>query len=441
MRANIIASALCALLVTGCAGGGHTGASSSVLPAAPTAPTSSARSFALLVPNAVAVTATAANRRSVKYVSPSTLSGSVQFYAGAPFAPIGSPMIVDLSPSSSACSPVTGGRSCVITFPAGITPGTVGSIWISLYDAANATGNLLSQGGIVGAEWVVAAGASNALVVDLGGVPASFALVQGAPLAPGASTVALTFFAYDADGHPIAEPAAAPTVAGAIITSEGSPLLQTTVSTVAQESEISFNIATANGVALAGGTSSTNGVCASNPFGVQTLTSPCPLTITTSLGSFVAPTPVEVNAPTITHTAAGTNVNVLALPNGNATGGYETQMFVIVADPAAGPIFASSTAAPQTVTVTPPGGFTGPVTLAASYCLSNAATSQFTANGSFPVPLTSNGTAVGNVVNIGPPSGISTLGSPVSFTLAPVGAGECVVTDSQGGTRTVVVAW
>ena len=123
--------------------------------------------------------------RDAQYVSPSTQSASLAV-AGAGMSP--APPVV------ANCATV-----CVLTVAAPVGNDT---FFVNLYDARNATGNLLSGASIVAA---VGADAQNQLSLVAGGVVASLSLSMGSatvtPQAPVSVPIVVT--ARDADGNTI----------------------------------------------------------------------------------------------------------------------------------------------------------------------------------------------------------------------------------------------
>lgn len=132
----LAACAVAALAVTGCGGGGG-----SVTPTGITN-TQSQRSKATMhitIPSRSS--GTSAGKRGAQYISPSTVSAS--FTIGSL-----SPQIVDLSATSTYCTGAqdtgdTATRTCVVTINANV--GSDQTLVIKTFDAANATGNLLTN--------------------------------------------------------------------------------------------------------------------------------------------------------------------------------------------------------------------------------------------------------------------------------------------------------
>lgn len=161
-----------------CGGGGGGGGGTSgggTLPPTPVTQ-SAAVQFSITVPQSV--------QRSPKYISRSTASASIQVSpaGGTPQTP------VTLSCSSASCS-------TTLQAPVGTDQFTV-----KLYDGANGTGNVLSQGT---ATQTVVAGATNTLSVTFAGVVAKINLALAQSTISAAGTVGLTVTALDAANQTI----------------------------------------------------------------------------------------------------------------------------------------------------------------------------------------------------------------------------------------------
>lgn len=175
--------------------------------------------FSLLIPNAATPSATS---RKPAYVSPSTLSGTIQVNGGVL-------QELDLSAGSTACTTVSGGRACIIATVAPIGSDTFSLV---LYDGAFTggvhTGTALSRASNFSSN-VTEGSANVSLPLILGGIPASVDVTAGGTLTAGtATTLPLIVTAYDAQNNVIVggagyvDPSGAPllTVAMAITTSQ-----------------------------------------------------------------------------------------------------------------------------------------------------------------------------------------------------------------------------
>jgi hypothetical protein len=131
-------------------------------------------SFTIVIPPAI----------TPQYISPSTLSATISVNSGTP-----------------AVANCTGG-SCTTTVLAPIGSDTFA---VSLYDAANGTGNVLSQGS---ATQTIVSGVANSVSVTFNGVPKTVTITTSGSAftsvpVPSATTIPLTVTAKDAGGNTI----------------------------------------------------------------------------------------------------------------------------------------------------------------------------------------------------------------------------------------------
>lgn len=192
MRKNIefsIGALLIGCAVAACSGGGG----STSLPAAPPHGTTPAAhqnvAFTITVP------AKTTSARSPKYVSASTQSVSIVETDGT--APALPAVVQNTTPGSPNCTTASGATSCTITVNANVG---ADSFTVKTYDAANATGNLLSSGTVQG---TVVSGAANSFPLTLGGTVASFTLAATDAYPQVNGTTTLTAIAKDAGGNTI----------------------------------------------------------------------------------------------------------------------------------------------------------------------------------------------------------------------------------------------
>lgn len=168
--------------------------------------------LSIVVPNPSA--SSSANRRSPRYVSPSSANLQVAVNGGAPVS-------YGLTPQSPGCGVVAGNTTCSFTIPA--PPGT-DSLALTLTDGSGA---VLSRN-VVSAT--LATGAATPVDVTLAAVPASVALVPGvnatidgtrAPYhVPGLFPQPVEVEPLDADGNVIIGPGA-PSVSSVSVTTGG----------------------------------------------------------------------------------------------------------------------------------------------------------------------------------------------------------------------------
>ena len=217
-------------LITACGGGGGGAASSGIVPKTPTQGKSASATVKVLIPNANGAQAHAA-RKTPQYVSSQTASlvFSITQVDGASPSPTYAPTSVNVN-TSSDCSPVTDGKSCVIPVVVPIASSVV--LEISAYDANNA---LLSTGSIGPIDTTLSPIPSPS-PVSLGGVPASLVWSQQGLSAPDdgqqhASTISIT--AKDADGNTILPPGNFPNAIAFSVTGDPNGALSVTPATIA----------------------------------------------------------------------------------------------------------------------------------------------------------------------------------------------------------------
>jgi PQQ-like domain len=184
-----IALAFLVSAIAGCSYGGG----SSYAPSPPSASKTSkgvSVSFKILIPTPVK---SAISRP--QYVSPSTQSVSISVNGGTP-------VVANLSPTSSGCASVSGGTQCTVPMTAPLGSDTFA---VSTFDGTNATGNELSTASVT---QTIVAGQANTVNVTLDGVVAGIALaLQSTPPPEGsAATVGISVMAKDADGNTIVGP-------------------------------------------------------------------------------------------------------------------------------------------------------------------------------------------------------------------------------------------
>jgi streptogramin lyase len=130
-------------------------------------------------------------QRGTAFVSPSASSVGIAVNGGAS-------TFADVSPTSSLCATVAGGRSCTVPFAP-----TIGSdtLVITLYAGANGTGSVLGTGSFT---TTILANEAFTVAVTLGGVPARIIVSETATLTLGTpATVPLTVSVQDAGGNTI----------------------------------------------------------------------------------------------------------------------------------------------------------------------------------------------------------------------------------------------
>jgi len=183
------------VLLAGCAGSQSVTSSGSVPHRG--AGQSDAAHFSLTIPNRSIAT----RGRVVRYISPSTLSGTVQVNGGAITE-------VDLAAASPLCTAISGGRACTVTVSA---PAGLDTFKLVLYDGAftagSHTGTALSANASVFSATIVAGSSNVTIPLILGGIPASVDVGATAFTAGQPATNALVVTAYDQQNNIIVGPA------------------------------------------------------------------------------------------------------------------------------------------------------------------------------------------------------------------------------------------
>jgi len=186
---SLAAAMVLGALVAGCAGGGAV----APRPAASAQPAGHSRGtarFTITIPKAQA--ASAAARRSPRYVSPATQSMTIAVTTD----PGGTSVIdetVALTPTSTGCNSTLASTQCSlsVTLAAGSYDAT-----IATYDGANATGYELSAGQLI--DFTIVQGQTNSIGLVLNGIPASLLVSSNALAIHGAQSTGFTFYGSSA---------------------------------------------------------------------------------------------------------------------------------------------------------------------------------------------------------------------------------------------------
>ena len=242
-----------------------------------------------------------------KYVSTSTLGGTLTVYATTSTPPASPSAVVDLSSNSTACTTNTdGSRSCAISVSAPVG----NDVFVfNTYDQAPVNGaipqgaNLLSTATL---DSTISLGVSSTIGLTLKGVVAKISVSPSGYLVPPNGTTALSVNvnAYDSDGNVIVGP-------GNYGDANGNDV---NIGLSASSSAITLSTASV----LAAGTSVTATVNPTNLSGIATITATAgslSSSLTTEVNNFITtaqtlvagqPTPTATPTPTPTPTATAT---------------------------------------------------------------------------------------------------------------------------------------
>ncbi len=292
-----VALALVSLCLSACGGG-----ASATSPNATAAGNRVAQGNAVLL---IPTPTTPAGSRRLAFVSPSASSVAIAVNGGTP-------TVADISATSPLCTTISSGRTCSVPFTA--TNGN-DTIVFTLYDAANATGNVLGTG----SSPATVAGAPFTLTVAIGGAVAKVVLsaLTTALVLGTSSTVTIAINAQDSDGNTIvgSAPFASPVTLTDSDTS-GSTALSTT-SVAAPGGTVTL---TYNGGALTGGSvtiaaTGTNLVAANvTPVALSVTRGPCAPPATTNHLYVANDGAGNVLAYAPPYTAAGTVLGTVGNP-------------------------------------------------------------------------------------------------------------------------------
>ena len=203
-RRSITAVIGLSLALSACSsGGGSIPSASAVSPVAPSQHAIQKATFEAFVPNTAR--SAALHHRSPDYISPG--SNGLLVTAAAQSAPgtVLATSAVDISASSTACVPTTGGRLCTFTIPA---PGGADFFDVAAYDQAPVNGaipagaNKLSEGFV---DETIVLGTTNTIAVTLDALIAGLKLgpIPSSGLATTALTAPIPIQALDAQGYTI----------------------------------------------------------------------------------------------------------------------------------------------------------------------------------------------------------------------------------------------
>jgi hypothetical protein len=282
-----------AIALASCSGGGNA--------ALPSGPTQVDGSLRLSIPNTT-VTASTSDRRRPQYVSPSAASVSIAVTG------VAAPVVANVAANSPACAAVPGGRSCNVAVEA--PTGSV-TFTVTLYDGANATGNVLGRGT---ATQTISSGAPFAVALGVDGVAGALSVTAGQAtfIAGTAATTPVAVALKDADGNTISGTYASAVTLTNSDTTGAFTLSATTVTSSTQAVTLRYNGSAA--VTTATISASAPGVPASG-ITPQTVS----VTTTTGLHLYVA----NIGNSTATVTALTANGDVPPVIN---IGGANTQI-------------------------------------------------------------------------------------------------------------------
>jgi len=177
-----VPTALLIFCLQGCGGGGGSAGTTpaAVSSAQPGAPRAKATvRFTIAIPTSFQK----ASRRRPNYISPNTQSVVIgQLAANPPYAPVGNPVIFNVTPTSPGCTSTSNGTTCVMNFS--VVAGTF-NFSVQSFSAQNGGGSLLAENTLTLAT--IVAGVANNLSVTLNGSISSITLpnsVAGTSNAP-----------------------------------------------------------------------------------------------------------------------------------------------------------------------------------------------------------------------------------------------------------------
>ena len=224
---------LCAVFA-GCGGGGSSGSSlqPQVLPTSVPSPATLSSKVAITIRIPPASSAGASAGRRPRYVSANSRSASIAVNGATP-------VVIDLSANSSACTPDSGaGRTCTISVAAPVGTDTFAE---TLFAGADATGGLLSTGKT---SATVVAGKTNVVTLSLDGVIAALSLsvANATPLEGAPAQIPLTVNFLDASGASIIgnDPFVTPVTLTDSDVSQATSLSKTTLTTPADAAALNI---------------------------------------------------------------------------------------------------------------------------------------------------------------------------------------------------------
>jgi hypothetical protein len=258
------AIALVSLCVSACGGGGTTASPG------PAATAGLAQGHAVLL---IPAPTTPSGARRAAFVSPSASSVAIAVNGGAA-------TVADISLTSPLCSTGSGGRTCSVPFSAANGNDTIA---FTLYDAANASGNVLGTGSAT----ATVAGAPFSVTVAIGGTVAKVVLSAATTsLALGTSTtVPITINAQDSDGNTIigSAPFASPVTLTDSDTSGSTTLSATSIAAPGTSVTLAYNGGAVTGGAVTiGATGSTLVAGNVTPLALAVTGGPCAPPATTN---------------------------------------------------------------------------------------------------------------------------------------------------------------
>jgi hypothetical protein len=261
-RIAALSSACLFIVLSACGSGGG----QSSVPAMGTSSTMSG-SAVVFVPSAAA----GAAQRSRDFVSPSASSVAIVVNAATP-------VIADISSTSSLCTTGSGGRSCTVPLGAPVGNDTMA---FTLYAGANATGSVLGTGS---ATTTVVSGQPFTVSVAVGGTIASVNVSAPSSFTQGTSgSVPLTVSAKDSGGNTIIGSAA---YSSPITLSDSDTSGSTTLSTANVTSPSTSVVLTYNGGAVSGGSVTISATAANVPAGSVT---PAQVAVSSAAGACALP--------------------------------------------------------------------------------------------------------------------------------------------------------
>lgn len=167
---SVLAAALAASVLAGCAGGANAGLTPQAAPAGRQA--SGHKKVKVVLRVRVPKKARRPHKHG-RYVSPATQSVKVVITNASP--PVDVVDVADLTPTSTGCSSTLADLLCELTVS--LAPATGYAATVTTYDQTHGNGNVLSTGQNL--DFDVTAGTNNEIDMTLSGVPASIVVLPG----------------------------------------------------------------------------------------------------------------------------------------------------------------------------------------------------------------------------------------------------------------------